>query len=88
MVPVAVYDNSTHSTLVESAISPLPTFTGISLPDGFSFRFDASKGEVILLRFVFANTLSAAAVSNLINPFFAAVLCFHSALFCFPFTDK
>ena len=52
LVPAAVYDNLTHSTLVKSAIFPLPTFTDISLPDGFSFRFDASKGEPSARRFV------------------------------------
>ena len=51
-VPAAIDDLSTHSTLAESAIFPLPTFTGISLPDGFSFRFDASKGETAARRFV------------------------------------
>ena len=52
LVPAAIYDNLTHSTLVKSAIFPLPTFTDISLPDGFSFRFDASKGETVVRRFV------------------------------------
>ena len=52
LVPAAVNDNPTHSTLVESAIFPLPTFTGISLPDGFSFRFDTPKGEMITHHFV------------------------------------
>ena len=52
LVPAAVYDNLTHSTLVKSAIFPLPTFTGISLPDGFSFRFDTPKGETAARRFV------------------------------------
>ena len=52
LVPAAVDDNSIHSTLIESTIFPLPTFTGISLPDGFSFRFDTSKGETAARRFV------------------------------------
>jgi hypothetical protein len=52
LVPAAVYDNSPHSTLGESAIFPLPTFTDISLPDGFSFRFDTPKGEMDLPHFV------------------------------------
>ena len=52
LVPAAVNDNPTHSTLVESAIFPLPTFTGISLPDGFSFRFDTPKGEATARCFV------------------------------------
>ena len=52
LVPAAVDDNLTHSTLAESAIFPLPTFTDISLSDGFSFRFDASKGETTARRFV------------------------------------
>ena len=51
-VPAAVDDNLTHSTLVKSAIFPLPTFTDISLSDGFSFRFDASKGETTTRHFV------------------------------------
>ena len=51
-VPAAIDDPSTHSTLVESAIFPLPTFTGISLPDGFSFRFVTPKGEAAVRRFV------------------------------------
>jgi hypothetical protein len=52
LVPAAVNDNLTHSTLVKSAIFPLPTFTDISLSDGFSFRFDAPKGETAPRRFV------------------------------------
>ena len=52
LVPAAVNDNPTHSTLVESAIFPLPTFTDISLPDGFSFRFDTPKGEMAARHFV------------------------------------
>ena len=52
LVPAAMYDNLTHSTLVKSAIFPLPTFTGISLPEGFSFLFDAPKGEMITHHFV------------------------------------
>ena len=57
-VPAAVNDNLTHSTLVKSAIFPLPTFTDISLPDGFSYRFVAPKGEMPIapFRFVFAST--------------------------------
>ena len=66
-VPAAIDDPSTHSTLVESAIFPLPTFTGISLPDGFSFRFDAPKGEAAVRRFVLLLRphFIAAAVANL-----------------------
>ena len=52
LVPAAIYDNLTHSTLVKSAIFPLPTFADISLSDGFSFRFDTSKGETAARRFV------------------------------------
>jgi hypothetical protein len=52
LVPAAINDNSTHSTLIESAIFPLPTFTDISPPDGFSFRFDAPKGEIGARHFV------------------------------------
>jgi hypothetical protein len=51
-VPAAVNDNLTHSTLVKSAIFPLPTFTDISLSDGFSFRFGAPKGEMAVRHFV------------------------------------
>jgi hypothetical protein len=52
LVPAAVHDNLPHSTLGKSAIFPLPTFTGISLPDGFSFRFDTPKGEMTARHFV------------------------------------
>jgi hypothetical protein len=52
LVPAAIDDKSTHSTLAESAIFPLPTFTGISLPDGFSFRFDTPKGKMAARHFV------------------------------------
>ena len=52
LVPAAVNDNLTHSTLVKSAIFPLPTFTDISLSDGFSFRFVAPKGEMAARHFV------------------------------------
>ena len=52
LVPAAIYDNLTHSTLVKSAIFPLPTFTDISLSDGFSFRFGAPKGEMAARHFV------------------------------------
>ena len=86
LVPAAVNDNSTHSTLAESAISPLPTFTDISLSDRFSFCFGASKGEANLLRFVFANTLFASACKALLTLCdgwrFSAL---HSTLFSFSF---
>ena len=52
LVPAAIDDHSTHSTLAESAIFPLPTFTDISLSDGFSFRFGAPKGEMAARHFV------------------------------------
>ena len=67
LVPAAIDDHSTHSTLAESAIFPLPTFTGISLPDGFSFRFDTPKGEAITHHFVLflRPFFLAAAVANL-----------------------
>jgi len=67
LIPAAIHDNLTHSTLVKSAIFPLPTFTGISLPDGFSFRFAAPKGEVITHHFVLflRPFFLAAAVANL-----------------------
>ena len=52
LVPAAVHDNLTHSTLVKSTIFPLPTFTDISLSDGFSFRFVAPKGEMAARHFV------------------------------------
>ena len=52
LVPATINDNPTHSTLAESAIFPLPTFTGISPPDGFSFRFGAPKGEMAARHFV------------------------------------
>ena len=66
-VPAAIDDPSTHSTLAESAIFPLPTFTDISLSDGFSFRFDAPKGEMIaLISFCFCDHhFLAAAVAHL-----------------------
>ena len=59
LVPAAIDDHSTHSTLAESAIFPLPTFTDISLSDGFSFRFVAPKGEMSVapFRFVFATII-------------------------------
>ena len=89
LVPTAFRDNSTHSTLVESAISPLPTFTDISLSDRLSFCFDASKGEAILLRFVFANTLFASACKALLTLCdgwrFSAL---HSTLFFFLSINK
>ena len=67
LVPAAVDDNLSHSTLDKSALFPLPTFTGISPPDGFSFRFDAPKGEAAVCRFVLLLRphFIAAAVANL-----------------------
>ena len=67
LLPAAIDDHSTHSTLAESAIIPLPTFTDISLSDGFSFRFDAPKGEMIaLISFCFCvHHFIAAAVDHL-----------------------
>ena len=67
LVPAAINDNLTHSTLVKSAIFPLPTFTDISLPDGFSFRFVTPKGEMTARHFVLflRPSLSAAAVEHL-----------------------
>jgi hypothetical protein len=66
-VPAAVDDNLSHSTLDKSALFPLPTFTGISLPDGFSFRFVTPKGEAAARRFVLflRPHFIAAAVANL-----------------------
>ena len=66
-VPAAIVDNLSHSTLDKSALFPLPTFTGISLPDGFSFRFDTPKGEAAARRFVLflRPHFIAAAVANL-----------------------
>ena len=67
LVPAAVNDNLTHSTLVKSTIFPLPTFTDISLSDGFSFRFVTPKGEMIaLISFCFSvHHFIAAAVNHL-----------------------
>ena len=68
LVPAAIDDHSTHSTLAESAIFPLPTFTDISLSDGFSFRFGAPKGEMAVraISFCFCDHhFLAAAVDHL-----------------------
>ena len=88
LVPAAVDDNLTHSTLVKSAIFPLPTFTDISLSDGFSFRFGAPKGEMSVapFRFVFASTLySGGCTRPLLTLFWWRLSCssFHIILFSF-----
>ena len=86
-VPAAVYDNLTHSTLVKSAIFPLPTFTGISPPDGFSFRFDTPKGEIVAHYFVLflrPSLSSGGCGSPLLTLFWWRFSCssFHIILFC------
>ena len=91
LVPAAVHDNLPHSTLGKSAIFPLPTFTGISLPDGFSFRFDTPKGETAALHFVLflrPSFSSGGCGSPLLTLIGGGYLALHSTLFCFPSDDK
>ena len=91
LVPAAVHDNLTHSTLVKSTIFPLPTFTDISLSDGFSFRFVAPKGEMSVapFRFVFASTLySGGCTRPLLTLICGGCLALHSTLFYFRSDDK
>ena len=88
LVPAAVNDNSTHSTLIESAIFPLPTFTDISLPDGFSFRFDTPKGKMTARHFVLflrPSFHSGGCGSPLLTLIWWRLSCssFHVILFCF-----
>ena len=91
LVPAAVYDNLTHSTLVKSAIFPLPTFTDISLSDGFSFRFGAPKGEMAARHFVLflrPSFSSGGCGSPLLTLSGGGCLALHSTLFCYPSEDK
>ena len=91
LVPAAVNDNSIHSTLIESTIFPLPTFTGISLPDGFSFRFDTPKGEMTARHFVLflrPSFYSGGCGSPLLTLIGGGCLALHSTLFRFRSNDK